>query len=338
MSAPDGGLLTLPVEAAARAHGLRLLQRAHAASDRLADPDDAEALHDFRVAVRRLHTFLRAYRAYLPVSKKLQRRLRAVLQRTNPARDAEVGADWLAAQRGSLSPREEAGLEWLLRRLAAETAAAGEGIAPDVRARWRTVERKLNRCLERPADEHPAGPAFAAATAGLLREQAAELAAHLDTVRAPEDTAEAHAARLAVKRVRYLLEPLRRACPSAKPLVKELATFQDCLGTYNDARVLLATLHGAAQAAAAERAERLFALAVDGGGEAATLQAQERFVELPGLLRLGRLAAARHAALFDELRARYLSGGTAALLARVEAVADELDAVAPTPVRAEVDP
>jgi CHAD domain-containing protein len=48
-----------------------------AAAARLADAADAEALHDFRVAIRRLRVTVRTYPALrASVSKKLRRRLR----------------------------------------------------------------------------------------------------------------------------------------------------------------------------------------------------------------------------------------------------------------------
>src|SRR6266571_2831342 len=71
-----GGLLARPAPAAAALVGLTLLDEARAACGRLEAPDDAEALHDFRVAARRLRTLLRSFRRELggAVAKKLQRR------------------------------------------------------------------------------------------------------------------------------------------------------------------------------------------------------------------------------------------------------------------------
>ena len=55
----DGELLDGPAAAGARVLALGRLADAEEAAARLADPADAEALHDFRVAVRRLRSTLR---------------------------------------------------------------------------------------------------------------------------------------------------------------------------------------------------------------------------------------------------------------------------------------
>ena len=59
------GLLTTPAPGAARRIAVNLLDAASAARERLTDADDAEALHDFRVAMRRLRSTLRAYQPQL---------------------------------------------------------------------------------------------------------------------------------------------------------------------------------------------------------------------------------------------------------------------------------
>ncbi|MBI2537627.1 MAG: CHAD domain-containing protein [Gemmatimonadetes bacterium] len=57
---PD--LLDLPAERGARLIARELLRRARSLSQRLGDAGDPGALHDFRVALRRLRSWTRAYR------------------------------------------------------------------------------------------------------------------------------------------------------------------------------------------------------------------------------------------------------------------------------------
>src|ERR1700739_69868 len=92
--------LDQPVERAVRVVALTLLRDAATTRARLIDPGDTEALHDFRVAVRRLRSWLRAYRPYLgdSVRDKNRRRLRAVARATSLARDTEVHLQWLHEQ------------------------------------------------------------------------------------------------------------------------------------------------------------------------------------------------------------------------------------------------
>ena len=51
------------------------------------------------------------------------------------------------------------------------------------------------------------------------------------------DCAQAHRARIAVKHLRYLLEPVSEIVPGAQPLVKDLAKLQDDLGALHDAQI-----------------------------------------------------------------------------------------------------
>src|SRR5919205_1701354 len=95
---PDRLLDRHPKEAA-RVIALEFLAQASAARERLDDPSDAEALHDFRVAIRRLRSTIRAFRRELDesVGGKARRRLRRLAQATNGGRDAEVQIEWVEA-------------------------------------------------------------------------------------------------------------------------------------------------------------------------------------------------------------------------------------------------
>src|SRR6267143_2102715 len=86
---------------------------------RLRNADDTDALHDFRVAMRRLRSTLRAYQPQLArlVPAKLRRRLRDLARATGEARDVEVQISWLEHQRKELPPARRAGVPWLLARL-----------------------------------------------------------------------------------------------------------------------------------------------------------------------------------------------------------------------------
>src|SRR5260370_5268257 len=119
---PD--LVSGPAAHAAAVIGLAHLDEARAAVARLADPEDAEALHDFRVGLRRLRTLLRAFRPELgdAVPKRLQRRLREMTRATTAARDAEVQLTPGRVQRRGVGRRP--GLSWFVARLAARRERA----------------------------------------------------------------------------------------------------------------------------------------------------------------------------------------------------------------------
>jgi CHAD domain-containing protein len=99
-SPPTPSLLDRPAAEAARLLALRLLDDAASARLRLGRPDDPEALHDFRVAIRRLRSSIRAWRDVLDnaVSPRVLRRLRRLARATSESRDLEVHLAWVAAQ------------------------------------------------------------------------------------------------------------------------------------------------------------------------------------------------------------------------------------------------
>ena len=78
-------LLARPAEETARRLALELLDATEAAAARLGDLEDHEALHDFRVALRRLRSTLAAYRPLLGKadSKAVRKRLRRVAKWTS---------------------------------------------------------------------------------------------------------------------------------------------------------------------------------------------------------------------------------------------------------------
>lgn len=240
------------------------LADAAAARDRLATASDGEALHDFRVALRRLRSWERAFRPYVrdDLPRKLRRRLRDLARDTGASRDIEVHVAWLADQRKSLRRRERAGLRWLLANLEERKIEADALLAHDVDARFGKLRRKLGRALASYREElyvgddgRPALPAsFAGALAPRVHDAGGMLRELLAGVHAPTDEREAHEARIAAKRTRYLLEPVAKLVPGTAELVERLKALQDVLGDLHDAQVFGAEIDAlAADADAATR-------------------------------------------------------------------------------------
>lgn len=223
------------------------LADAAGARDRLANASDDEALHDFRVALRRLRSWERAFRPYTKkdVSRKLRRRLRDLARDTGASRDLEVHLAWLREQRRSVGRRQRPGLTWLLARLTERKEDADAVLARDVDARFARLNRRLGEAMAtyretlRVRDNGRVAPpsAFAEALAPRIRDAAAVLQAHLDRVTSAADDDECHEARIAAKRLRYLLEPVTRVVPGADEAVDRLKTLQDVLGDLHDAQV-----------------------------------------------------------------------------------------------------
>jgi len=229
MRAPQE-LLDQPVERAARVVALGLLDDAEAARKRLDDDDDREAVHDFRVAVRRLRSWLRAFDPWVSdsVPRKPWRRLRKSARLTGRSRDAEVHLDWLKSQRRELSSRQRVGLGWLSARIEGEKAAADQTLVSDATRAFDRAHRRLRETLGMyrayvDLNGNDATRTFADVLATLVRDQAAVLARRLRKVKGVEDQERLHAARIAAKRLRYLLEPVAERVTSGEALVADLA-------------------------------------------------------------------------------------------------------------------
>ena len=182
------------------------LADANAAHARLASESDDEALHDFRVALRRLRSWERAFRPYLrdDLGKKLRRRLRDLAHDTGDSRDLEVHLAWLADQRRSLGRRQRAGLDWLVSEMKDRKADADRALEKDVDGRFTRLETRLARALEsyrerirlRKDGRAAPVPVFGEALAPRVRTQARDLERHLGHVRTERDVREGHEARI----------------------------------------------------------------------------------------------------------------------------------------------
>jgi CHAD domain-containing protein/CYTH domain-containing protein len=313
---------------------LRFLDDAGTAQKRLADPADAEALHDLRVAVRRLRSLLRAYRDALgdAVEREDRRRLKVLADATGAARDAEVHLAWLEPRLAEAPEEERAGLAFLADRQRARREAA-EADFPAALRRFSRERRRLRRRVATyeaavSLDEVEEGPPLRVAAAALIRDAVDELAAALALVKTIEDQDEAHRARIAAKRLRYLLEPLALAAKGGKELVERVKALQDVLGEMHDAHVLLQD----AAAALEELREASAAVPpsdVDPAGDppadaAAAPVAEPAPDPVPGIQAAMRALAEERAAKFAEFQAEWSPEKADEFFAGVRAFADAL--------------
>lgn len=302
---------------------LQLVDRTNRAGRLLADGKDEDALHQFRVSLRRLRTFLRGYAPYLSVTKKMRDTLRRLARRTNAARDLEVSIAWLKEQRSALKPRERIGLDLLLKDLERHRDEAYERIRDRVLKEWGPIEKELKKFLSGRVKDQPVIHTFAQASAELASEYSYELEMGLSRLERQRKQKVAHRARIRGKRLRYLLEPMRRTVPGAQSALTALKRLQDDLGLLNDSGVLLEQLSKAAEAFSAKRVRRLLDLATKNNPDRTRVRSEMHDDALPGLLALARRAKIRkEGALLKVMQNHVL--GRATIVDRVRQVATRL--------------
>lgn len=206
--------------------GWRRLARASAHYRRHHD-SDSEALHDLRVAIRRLRSLYRAFAPAICDTNHSPRALRRLFRRSNPVRDREVALALIA--------RLNLPLPWLEQAWQAQ-------LAPQ-RAKLLALPEKLDalprttRC-DWPDPDTTLGKLAARQLKKPLRRFARQLK---ETSQRWDDDA-AHALRIRAKQLRYLLEPFTRQHRPCAHAVSELKTLQDRIGDYRDAQLLGAEL------------------------------------------------------------------------------------------------
>ena len=146
----ESGILGAPARESARRIALGHLDAAAAALRRMKRGEDDEALHDFRVSLRRLRTILKAYAPVLApeIGRKHRRAVRKVAGATGAGRDAEVLLAWLESVQGDLAPAEGPMVDRLATELRAERDSEYEGVLEKVGPRFRKMEKRLRRHLE----------------------------------------------------------------------------------------------------------------------------------------------------------------------------------------------
>ena len=242
-------LVDLPAGEGARRIALTHLETARGARCQVATSGNPEALHDYRVALRRLRSCLRSYRQELrsTVSRKSRRRLDRLARATNQSRDLEVHLDWLAAQEATAGDSEQPGIAWLAARLQEEQRREREEMLALNQRLFANLHKRLHRQLEHyPITVRLDAPVettiTATATAGHVERAARRLERRLGRITGESAEEEIHRARIAAKHLRYLLEPFAADLPGVEAIIERIKGLQDAFGDVHDAHVFLPAL------------------------------------------------------------------------------------------------
>jgi CHAD domain-containing protein len=177
------------------------------------------AVHEMRVAVRRLRAALR-----LLGLRKLDPKVKALQDALGEVRDLQLQIDWLHGRDAALTRSRRTRLRkaeenlrqelrtWHSRTLPAILEALGSSSTPTSRALSRVLHKRLTRLEER-----------------------------LERARARPTPSTLHRLRISAKQVRYLLEVAHDSLPAkVRRLHSDLKTLQTVLGELHDADVRIA--------------------------------------------------------------------------------------------------
>jgi CHAD domain-containing protein len=218
--------------------------------------NDDEAIHDMRVAIRRLRTLLKISRSLFGRwhTDCVRRAYAEVMRATGDLRDEEVLEETLAgaATHVSFAP-------WLDSRKAREAK-----LRHNVSARIERGDLDRARLMLKALLVFPVDPARDTDLARFARRTVERARRQVEGQRdvGPDDVLGLHDLRIAYKELRYSIELLADALPiDARAMLEPATVFQKRLGEIHDVDVAIETISNAKNLAAAAREEALETLA-----------------------------------------------------------------------------
>lgn len=227
-----------PAMGVVRKLAMSLVKDMDSAVARLADPGDEQALHDVRVALRRLRGWLHAFRSLLQPITGRRRQLKSLTHATNMARDAEVGIEWLRQLQPGLEPRARSGVAGFARNLNKLRDKHYRRVQRDLPHTWRKISVKLSRdmAMVSAADNELEFLEAFVSSLNLYIDRFDR--ALVDACRLPK-AASIHRLRIAGKDIRYLVEIILPWYPQAKPLLRDLRALHHDAGRIQDLQRLI---------------------------------------------------------------------------------------------------
>jgi CHAD domain-containing protein len=275
---------------------LRPLYESELAAGHLAlERNDAESLHDLRVALRRLTVLVEQLAASGHGRKTLLRKIRGILRQSNQGRDAQVMLSWLQEQWPHLDEGERVGARQWQRKLKRQL---GHVLHPG------QITTALQRLLPALAKQLPRSNRGREPLGFLVAQRLEQQTdALISLMRGESVQDQLHLIRLKAKTVRYLLLPFIKesvACAQAESALRKMQTV---VGDWHDAVLRQQSLGNLLR-------NEVKTLLRD---SRAKVVLAERSPALPGLLTLARSSNRAQRRLAAHIEHKYLHDGSTQL-------------------------
>jgi CHAD domain-containing protein len=201
-----------------------------------ASGDDPEAIHDIRVATRRLHSFIKHFKNYTSLPKRINKDLKEIINITNTQRDREIIYLWLQENKATLQKVNQKRFNNSDLNKLSQPSTDHINI--------KSIERLYSKSRRLLTDKisYKKGIDFLAVFTQEINADQASLRELLDQYKQTPDLSVLHKIRITVKRLRYLLELDPTDNAELRTAQEDLITWQDRLGEINDLRNIIAFL------------------------------------------------------------------------------------------------
>lgn len=244
--------MTPSLSSGERAHALiaHQLSRLQSLRPQLLEDTDPEALHQFRVSLRRLRSLLHQFSPALILPPKLSSpRIAALARVSGGCRDADVLQEHLERLRPQLEPVGQSSCRTLLRHIRKERRQCFADLESSLTSRGaKRLFERLQSWVEAPLFTDLGRLALEDWLQEWLLAATGSAFLHGGWFATRADDPGVHALRKRLKEVRYGLEALQPWLGrDAGPWITAMRSAQDCLGTLHDLEVLLQKLTQALQ-------------------------------------------------------------------------------------------
>lgn len=291
---------------------------------------DPEALHDMRVASRRLRAALDAFAPLYGggAFRRAMRETKTLTRALGAVRDDDVLLDTLRTYAESVPQDEAAAVARFVERIAAGREAHRATLLHDLDALDAGgYAKRFGKAMEAP-EKGKAGREHADdAGRRIVAGQVAAFYALAPHIEHPDHVEELHEMRIAAKRLRYALELFAEPLGAGTgPVLAAVREFQEIVGEIHDADVRVALLTDYLHTRATEHAHALAALAAEAAGadaakERAWAAGGEWTAESVALVAAIARTAATRRERYAQLRDRWDGWEAAGLHARMVALA-----------------